>query len=37
MDTNVPWDLTIWLPAVFALGLLVLGVMFAFIAACDNI
>ena len=30
-------DLTVWLPALFALGLVALGVMFAFVAACDRV
>ncbi len=33
MDATVPWNLTIWLPALFLLGLVVMGLMFAFIAA----
>jgi hypothetical protein len=32
-----PWNLQIWLPAFFLLGLVVMGLMFAFIAACDKI
>ncbi len=31
------WNLQVWLPAFFLLGLTVLGLMFAFIAACDKI
>ena len=30
-------NLTIWLPAMFALGLATLGLMFAFLAGCDRI
>jgi hypothetical protein len=30
-------DLTIWLPALFILGLATLGLMFAFVAACEKI
>ena len=32
-----PFNLTVWLPAVFALGLAALGLMFAFTAACDKV
>jgi hypothetical protein len=32
-----PFDLSIWLPAMFFLGLATLGLMFAFITACDKI
>ena len=32
-----PWNLQIWLPVFFVLGLIVMGLMFAFIAACDKI
>jgi hypothetical protein len=31
------WNLQVWLPAFFLLGLIVMGLMFAFIAACDKI
>ena len=31
------FDLTIWLPAVFLLGLLTMGLMFAFVAGCDRV
>ena len=37
MDTSIPWTLTLWYPALFLLGLIVMGVLFAFIAACDKI
>jgi hypothetical protein len=30
-------DLTIWLPALFVLGLAGLGLMLAFVAACDRV
>ena len=30
-------NLVIWLPAVFLLGLATLGLMFAFVAACDRV
>ena len=30
-------DLTVWLPATFALGLAVLALMFAFVAACEKV
>jgi hypothetical protein len=30
-------DLSIWLPALFLLGLAVLGLMFAFTAACAKV
>ena len=30
-------DLTVWLPAMFLLGLAVLGLMFAFVTACDKV
>jgi hypothetical protein len=30
-------DLTVWLPALFLLGLAVLGLMFAFTAACARV
>ena len=32
-----PFNLTVWLPAVFALGLAALGLMFAFTAACEKV
>ena len=33
-----PWTpLTLWYPAFFLLGLVVLALLFAFIAACDKI
>ena len=37
MDTSVPWNLTVWYPALILLGLLVMALLFAFIAACDKI
>jgi hypothetical protein len=30
-------NLYVWLPAMFALGLLSLGLMFAFVAACEKV
>jgi hypothetical protein len=30
-------DLTIWLPSLFILGLACLGLMFAFVVACDKV
>jgi hypothetical protein len=30
-------DLAVWLPALFALGLLGMGLMFAFVVACDRV
>ena len=30
-------DLTIWLPALFVLGLVTLGLLFAFVYACDRV
>ena len=30
-------DLTIWLPAMFTLGLVVMGLCYAFLFACENI
>ena len=30
-------DLTVWLPALFLLGLAVLALMFAFTAACEKV
>jgi len=32
-----PMDLTIWLPALFVLGLAVMGLLYAFITACERI
>jgi hypothetical protein len=32
-----PFNLAIWLPALFILGLAVMGLMFAFVAACDKV
>jgi hypothetical protein len=31
------FDLTIWLPALFVLGLAAMGLMFAFIAGCAKV
>ena len=30
-------DLTIWLPSLFILGVAAMGLMFAFVAACDRV
>ena len=30
-------NLSVWLPALFVLGLATLGLMFAFIAACEKV
>jgi hypothetical protein len=30
-------ELTIWLPAMFALGLMTLGLLTAFVTACDKV
>lgn len=30
-------DLVVWLPAMFLLGLATLGLMFAFVAGCDEV
>jgi hypothetical protein len=30
-------DLTVWLPAMFLLGLATLGAMFAFVVACEKV
>jgi hypothetical protein len=32
-----PMDLTLWLPALAALGLITLGLLTAFITACDKV
>ncbi len=32
-----PVELTIWLTALFTLGLAGMGLMFAFVAACDQV
>jgi hypothetical protein len=37
MDINHPWNLTVWNPAFFLLGLVVLALVVAFIYACDKI
>jgi hypothetical protein len=34
---ELPMDLTVWLPAMFLLGLTVLGLGFAFAAACAKV
>jgi hypothetical protein len=30
-------DLAVWLPALFLLGLATMGLLFAFVAACDKV
>jgi hypothetical protein len=30
-------NLYVWLPALFVLGLVMLGLMFAFVAACEKV
>ena len=30
-------DLTIWIPALMVLGLITMGLMFAFLAACERV
>lgn len=30
-------DLTVWIPTLFLLGLAALGLMFAFVVACDKV
>jgi len=30
-------NLVIWLPALFILGLVTMGLLFAFVAACDRV
>jgi hypothetical protein len=37
MDTLQPWNLALWYPALFLLGLLVMALLFAFVTACDKI
>jgi hypothetical protein len=32
-----PLDLPVWLPAMFVLGLAVMGLMFAFVVACEKV
>jgi hypothetical protein len=32
-----PFDLAVWLPALFVLGLVTMGLMFAFVVACDKV
>jgi hypothetical protein len=32
-----PFDLTVWLPGLFLLGIVTMGLMFAFVAACDKV
>jgi hypothetical protein len=32
-----PFDFAVWLPAMFALGIVVMGLMFAFVSACEKV
>jgi hypothetical protein len=32
-----PWNLQIWLPAFFVLGLAAMGLLFAFISGCEKV
>lgn len=32
-----PLNLTIWLPALFLLGMATLGILFAFVYACERV
>lgn len=34
---GIVMDLTLWLPAVFVLGLTTLALMFAFLAGCEKV
>jgi hypothetical protein len=36
-DVTKAFDLAIWLPALFVLGLAVMGLMFAFMAGCERV
>jgi hypothetical protein len=31
------WNLNVWLPAMLLLGLVILGALLAFVAACDRV
>jgi len=33
----VPFNLTVWLPALFALGLVAMGLIFGFVSACERV
>ncbi len=37
MDATKPWDLSVFYPAFFLLGLIVMALMIAFVKACDKI
>jgi hypothetical protein len=37
MDVTKPWDLSVFYPAFFLLGLIVMALMIAFVKACDKI
>ena len=32
-----PWNLNVWIPATLLLGILVMGALLAFVAACDKV
>ncbi len=32
-----PWNLDVWLPAMLVLGLVILGALLAFVAACERV
>jgi hypothetical protein len=32
-----PFNLAIWLPGLFILGIVTIGLMFAFVAGCDRV
>jgi len=32
-----PFNLTVWMPAMVVLGLVTMGLMFAFVAACNRV
>jgi hypothetical protein len=32
-----PFNLAVWLPGLFLLGLATMGLLFAFVAACDRV
>jgi hypothetical protein len=36
-EKETPMDLTVWLPALFLLGLAALGLMYAFTVACEKV
>ena len=32
-----PWDLNVWIPATLLLGLILMGALLGFVAACDKV